>query len=144
VTALLRGGAQVNARGPMQSTPLHYAASQGHWETVKSLLQNDVSRASVDERTSSGNTILHIAADCNRVDLVSRIFEELNVPRDSVIRAGETALHKAAAGGYVAVIDELLHGGVDVKKRNHSGQTARMVAERESHYGCVAKLLREG
>ncbi|KAH0029652.1 hypothetical protein KCU78_g3276, partial [Aureobasidium melanogenum] len=139
VHKLLEKGAPVNARGPKQNTPLHYAASRGHETVVEVLLTNDFSKASLQERTSSGDTALHIAAEFDRDALVSKLFQH-NVSGESVNRNGETALHRAAAKGNFETIRTLLSHGVENKTRNHTGQTASEVAKQHGHYRCVRKL----
>lgn len=140
VMALLRAGAQVNARGPLQNTPLHYAAYHGHQEVAKVLLYNKISRASIEEKTARGDTILHIAAERGNEDFLVFVSEQARFPRDNVNDNGETTLHIAAAKGYEQIIRELLDVGIDAKKRNHSGQTARAVAESRSHRGCAWRI----
>lgn len=88
----------MDARGPKQNTPVHYAASRGYVTVVEVLLTNDFSKASLQERTSSGDTALHIAAEFDRDALVSKLFQH-DVSGESVNRNGETALHRAAAKG---------------------------------------------
>ncbi|KAG9595728.1 hypothetical protein KCU77_g3371, partial [Aureobasidium melanogenum] len=140
VMALLRAGAQVNARGPLQNTPLHYAAYHGHKEVARVLLYNKIRRASIEEKTARGDTILHIAAERGNEDFVVFVSEQSRFPRDNVNDNGETALHIAAAKGYEQIVRELLDLGIDAKKRNHNGQTAKAVAESRSHKGCARRI----
>jgi ankyrin repeat protein len=140
VAVLLERGVRVDARGLLQNTALHYAASQGHKKVVELLLTNSFSKASVQERTSSEDTILHIAAEFDRDVLVSFLFKECDVSGDWVNRNNETALHKAAAKGHIEVIRVLLDFGVDPRKRNRFGQTPSMLAEQHNHYRCVRQL----
>ncbi|KAH0268440.1 hypothetical protein KCU91_g9407, partial [Aureobasidium melanogenum] len=140
VVVLLRAGAQVSARGPLQNTPLHYAAYHGHEKVAKGLLYNKISRASIEEKTARGDTILHIAAERGNEDFVLFVSKQPRLPRDNVNDNGETALHIAAAKGYEQIVRELLDLGIDAKKRNHSGQTARAVAESRSHKGCAWRI----
>ena len=140
VAVLLERGVRVDARGLLQNTPLHYAASQGHKRVVELLLTNGFRKASVQERTSSEDTILHIAAEFDRDVLVYFLFKECNVSGDWVNRNNETALHKAAAKGHIEVIRVLLDFGVDPRKRNRFGQTPSMLVEQHSHYRRVRQL----
>jgi len=137
---LLTAGAHVSPRSQLQSTPLHYAASRGHWELLKFLLQNDVSTADMNEQTSSGNTILHIAAECGQEALVDHLLTDLYFPGDAINDMGDSALHIAAAKGHGKIIYHLLESGVDAKKRNSRGQTARAIAELKGQWECAARL----
>jgi hypothetical protein len=54
----LKNGADVNARADKDETPLHKAATGGHFHTLKILLEHG---ARVNSRDKSGRTALHIA-----------------------------------------------------------------------------------
>jgi hemoglobin len=80
VRALVRAGADVNARGGVtRATPLHMAARRGYLEIARALLD---SGASIDARDSKGDTPLQRAVNCRR-DSVSQLL----VKRGAIARA---------------------------------------------------------
>jgi len=73
VRALVRAGADVNARGGVtRATALHMAARRGHVEIARTLLDCG---AAIDARDSKGDTPLHRAIKCRR-DRVSQLMVE--------------------------------------------------------------------
>jgi len=67
VQSLLEEGADVNERGPRESTALMYAAGGGHTEIVKMLVE---SGADVDAVEDSGCTALHHAEDDGMTEII--------------------------------------------------------------------------
>ncbi|RYP81491.1 hypothetical protein DL769_001962 [Monosporascus sp. CRB-8-3] len=55
--------------------------------------------------------------------------------------AGDTALHKAAAGGHETMTKLLLEGGADIELPNHMGQRALHLAADGGHFGVVRVLV---
>ena len=105
VLALLRAGACVDPRSKRQATPIMLAASRGHEEVVKLLLHY---RAGKSDRWP-----------LNRYCRGSGLW-------------GRTALHCAAKGGHLGVVELLLDAGFD--SGQHDGRlTPAEVSARQSH-----------
>ena len=163
IRALLKAGAEVNARNKTGGTALMYAALSGDASTVRLLLQNG---AEINAAATNGWTALMIAsvgdyesviqalvesgADVNQVDvygwtpLMRAIYEQrgsaakalLAVPALKVNAQNEygaTALHYAAAAGNVDLVRLLLKRGASERARDTAGHTPAMRATEMGH-----------
>ncbi|CAL4128824.1 unnamed protein product, partial [Meganyctiphanes norvegica] len=94
----------------LKQTPLHIAIHRGHTDTVRTLLEMNVS---VDSTDAKENSIYHIAAPTNKqlIELVcKRESRLLNHPN----AAGETPLHVACKSDKPECVKALLCAGADV------------------------------
>jgi ankyrin repeat protein len=86
-----------------KGTPLQYAASSGHAEVVKLLLDRD---AAIDATDSFGRTPLMWAAQAGHMDAVRVLLDRRANPHAKT-QQGWTALRYAREGGHKAVADLL-------------------------------------
>ena len=88
-------------------TPLHQAAFSGHKEVVLALLDGGCPSKVLN---SNGRNVLHVAAQCGRVDLIGLLVEH-----GLGVNGGDaddgTPLHSAAANGNLEAVHELLRLG---------------------------------
>lgn len=122
VRSLLEKGVSANARSDdfykmgahRQVTPLMCAASTGHLEIVRLLLQSgaDVAAESLLYKSDGG--------------------------------AGTQALHFACAGGHLAVMQALLDAGANPNAHGRWGRTPLTLAIREKQFDAVRLLLTRG
>ena len=128
VLALLRAGADVNARNHAGDTPLHHAVSQGNPFHVAVLLN---AGADVNALNESGDSPLHEAASRRATaeevpsgaEIVTALFDagaDLNA-RNAM---GETPLHVAGKVYNPSVRARLLELGADGEARDHLGRNA--------------------
>ena len=108
VLALLRAGACIDPRSQRKTTPIMLAASRGHAEVVLVLIHYHAGES--DRWPSSYNTSCGIA------------------------HWRSTALHCAAAGGHVRVIEALLDAGFNRGQHDGAGLIPAEVSARQSHY----------
>jgi ankyrin repeat protein len=123
VGLLVRFGAPVgadvefDARWWTSGKPLHWAAGNGHKDTVELLLAHG---ADVDARSENGRTALHMATISDHRDIV-----ELLLARGADVNAqdnyGMTALHEAVRWGATDSLGLLLVRGADPGLRNNEG-----------------------
>ena len=78
-----------------------------------------------------------------RPEEVRRLLE-LGVSATARLRDGRTALHEAARGGHMGVIEHLLAAGAVADSPDYSGFTPLMRATAAGHRGAVARLLAAG
>jgi serine/threonine-protein phosphatase 6 regulatory ankyrin repeat subunit B len=118
-TALLAGGANVNAANKEKMTPLHLAAVLDQAAMTEFLLGAKADVAAVDEK---GRTALHWAALYGRVGVI----ESLVKAKSDVAAAdklGDTPLHCAARRFRVEAARYLVAQGAKVDVRNAQGAT---------------------
>ncbi|CAM9603471.1 unnamed protein product [Laminaria digitata] len=120
-------------------TPLHWAAEQGHRNVVLALLR---AGASVDPRSQRKATPIMLAASRGHVKNVGVLLRyhagrsdcrPLNRHRRGIVHWRSTALHCAAAGGHVRVVEILLDAGFDMEQHDGAGLTPAEVSARQSH-----------
>ncbi|QQR48862.1 ankyrin repeat domain-containing protein [bacterium] len=139
VTALLKEGADIDAKQGYDLTPLHYASESGHADCVKILLEW---HADVDAQDRQHDTPLHRAVLRGYIGCVGKLLES-GAYVDGQNSDGKTPLHLAAQWGRaddIATI--LLKHGADVNAESKAGKTPAMLAEKYGHHE-LAKYLKE-
>lgn len=112
------------------TTALHTAAAQGHFEAVDFLLQKSSSLVTIAK--SNGKTIFHSAARNGHVEIIKALLSKEPEIATRIDKKGQTALHMAVKGQNLEVVDELvklnpsLANMVDAK-----GNTALHIATRK-------------
>jgi ankyrin repeat protein len=134
--ALIRAGADINARAANGQTPLHVAAAHGSYGGIRILLhfkanpnlKDNCGRTpvqfalayhpdAVDDLLAGGAEIsdILVAASAGRDDLVKRFLEKDKAAVNARVAAtGDTALHLASLRGRTKVAEVLLAHGADV------------------------------
>jgi ankyrin repeat protein len=160
----------IEAKDKEHSTPLVWAAREGHVAAVKQLIDKGAdiethsgdsktplvcaidnghlevvkllldTNADIEARDSYGATPLHCAASHGHEEVV-RLLLDYKAAVDSRDDAKSTALSYAAYYGRVAVVKLLLERRAVIESRNRSGQTPLMLAARG--HECVVRLLLE-
>ncbi|GLV33823.1 Myosin binding subunit [Carabus blaptoides fortunei] len=164
VEFLVEHGADVNRGDNEGWTPLHATASCGFQSIAKYLLEHAADVAAVN---NDGELALDIAEEQSMEDLLQQEIQDRGVNCDEARsqeerlmlrdarewlnsaselvdtqhpKTGATALHVAAAKGYIKVMNLLLQGKADVDKQDNDGWTPMHAA---AHWGQfdAAKLL---
>eukprot|EP00826_Nyctotherus_ovalis_P041041 TRINITY_DN4092_c0_g1_i5.p1 TRINITY_DN4092_c0_g1~~TRINITY_DN4092_c0_g1_i5.p1 ORF type:complete len:479 (-),score=125.47 TRINITY_DN4092_c0_g1_i5:43-1326(-) len=116
--------ADVNTRGLEDYTPLHFAASEGHYEVVKILLERD---ANVDAVSNFLRTPLHAACNRGYTEIIEILLKnKANVNAQD--GDGNTPIHLLAEGGWEEGIVMCLKCNPDFNIKNIYGETPREVA----------------
>jgi len=141
VRALIKSGADVNAKSGDGSTPLLWAANNGSVEIARLLI---AARAAVDAANDFGITPLLQASrvgDAAMVDLLLRSGADPSRAHPE----GETPLMAASRAGSVEAVRLLLARGADVNAAEKiQDTTALMWAAAEGHIDVVDVLLEAG
>lgn len=125
VRALIREGADVNAKDASGRTAVLAAVHGRHADTVRALIDLGADVNKQDQRRD--NPLLHAGAE-GLLDMV-RLLLEAGADTRRTNRFGGTALIPAAERGHIAVVEELLtHSDVDVNHVNNLGWTALLEA----------------
>jgi ankyrin repeat domain-containing protein 50 len=160
---------QVNARGGLEVTPLHVAASAGHSDILSLLIEHgaDMSgrgnfgctpliRASWNGRLEAGQLLLNRGADTDDQDddkrtalMYAAIFGHAEFARMLLERGamidprdvlGATPLHWAAENGRTEVVRLLLERGADPHVRDENGNTPSELGSQEGYHEIVELL----
>lgn len=142
VQLLLEKGAAINARDPYHRnrTQLHVAASAGHVDVVKLLLQN---RARV-ECDSGGSTAIDYAGWCGHSDVVRVLLE--NVSDDFKDGHRRSVLHLAVIHGHDELVRKFIDRGAsgDINRGDINRMAALHYAAKSGNPAVVQLLLGEG
>jgi hypothetical protein len=139
--ALIKDGADVNAKDASEQSAFLIAASEGYLELLELTLDSGADVASLD---SYRGTALIRAADRGHSDIVARLVQtKINV--NHVNDLGWTALLEAVilgdgSGRYVQTVRILLEAGADPDLADRDGVTALEHAERRGYSKIAAEL----
>jgi hypothetical protein len=140
VRNLIESGADLDARGPMGYTALHWAGVRGHWRIFSDLV---AAGAPVTAPGCAGGTPLHWTCHHDNPDSVRLL---LDAGTDITIqnRWGRTALHVASRRGCLEVAELLLDAGADPNSTTSEGWTPMHVAARSGHESMLDLLETRG
>jgi ankyrin repeat/SOCS box protein 13 len=134
VRSLLREGADVNARGPAETTALHFACRCGSPDLVQLLLD---AGADVEAKDHDGTTPAEAAAAAGNT-------EALRVLTEHGAHFTGALLARAALEGHLSCVEFLLSKGVPVDSTLDGGGTALFWAAYRSHTEVARVLLEHG
>eukprot|EP01035_Chromulina_nebulosa_P019442 gene19442-25322_t len=129
VRILIKSGVDVNSIDDNGDTALHYAAARGILNIVIALLE---AGADPSKANNQGVQPLHKATVFGQLAIVKRLGESNNDSKSMLINStdssGDTPLHYAAKGGFVAIVKCLLDLGANTKVENNGGYKPRDLA----------------
>ncbi|KAK0399896.1 hypothetical protein QR680_003264 [Steinernema hermaphroditum] len=143
VDLLIRKGADVEHRDKKGFTPLVLAATGGHVDCVKHLLDASCMVDAVSERTK--DTALSLACSGGRKEVVE-ILLKANANKEHRNVSDYTPLSLAASGGYIEIIQLLLNAGAEINSRTGSKLciSPLMLAAMNGHEAATKLLLERG
>jgi len=111
---LVDRGAPPGVQDDREDTSLHAAAREGKWEVVGLLAERAKlgSGGGLDSPDFDGATLLHLASEAGRLDLV-RLLVSKGAAIDARTMLGLSALNLAEAGGFKEVAEFLAGKGAD-------------------------------
>jgi len=142
VTSLVEvGGCDINQTDCTGSTPLMWAATNGHKGVVKILLERD--DVNPNKANWYGETPLWAAAFNEHEGVARMLLKRHDVNPDEANEDGETPLWLAAFRGHEGLVKALLgRGDVNPDSPNNDGETPLWCAASGGHEGVVKILLR--
>ena len=139
--ALLKKGADPNARGSFGTPPLHWRVRVDDLDGARQLLKAGADPNGVTERGVSALGLAIANGNAEMVGLLLRSGADANGAEPN----GETHLMTAAQVGVLATVEQLLKHGSRVDARDPNfAQTALMFAARAGHADVVSALLAHG
>jgi ankyrin repeat protein len=139
--ALLKSGADPDARGQFGTPALHWRVEVDDLEGARLLLQSGADANAVTERGVSPLSLAIANGNAAMVELLLKSGANASQLEPS----GETQLMMAAQTGELAVVKLLLaHGAAVDARETHFGQSALMFAARAGHADIAALLLARG
>ncbi|KAM3726138.1 Inversin [Dirofilaria immitis] len=140
---LVKRGASVKRQDSYGATPMHYAAIHGFCATLRLLYQ--ANKYTDEVRTNNGHSAFMWAA-MSGINISIRTMIDANpvVSREDSDHQGCTALHLAAAGDHVEVINTLLLFKWNAEKRNKLGETPLVVATKSGSAKAVRRFVHAG
>lgn len=145
--ALLRAGAEVDARDTTGNTALADACVKGHIEIVKVLIEAgaDVNIVGRDRKTplqfaqeGGHQEVVKILKASSKLSHIGRTGGPAPEPEPSAL------LIRAAKEGNLGKIKDLLRGGTDINLKDANGFTALMHAAANNHSAVVTELVKRG
>ena len=137
IRALIKAGADVNAKGTDGRTALWIAAWKGHGEIVNLLLE---SKADVNAANNYSATALIVASQNGHTGIIKALLEA-KADANAAHANGQTALMQAAFSGNTEMVKLLLEARADVNAKSRVGMTALWQAVQNGHTETVKALL---
>jgi ankyrin repeat protein len=138
ITTLLQRGFDPNSRDPAGQSGLTLAARDQAWRAAEALLAHPA--IDVNALNASGESALMLAALRGQLGWCKRLVER----GARVQQSGWSAIHYAATGPNVQVVEFLLDKGADVDAASPNGSTPLMMAARYGSEESVNLLLLRG
>jgi ankyrin repeat protein len=138
--ALLRAGADANAKGPAKMTPLYMAADEGHVEAARALLD---AGADPNAKSSIGVPLVG-AVRKGRADVVRLLVERGAKVGEARWSWNAPMLSVAADKGDAEVVRALLDGGADPNEADKRKRSPLMEAAAKGHVEMVRLLVAAG
>ena len=120
-------------------SPLHYAASGGHEEVVKLLLQQG---ASVNTFNAQGLTPLFLASRDGHEGVVELLSSQQETNLESGDAEAHTPLCVAVANGHLRIFARLLRRGADPHAKDKNGMIPLHIAAKRGNTDAVKSLLK--
>lgn len=172
VDALLRQGADPNAKNGLEFTPMDIAAASHQTDVMRKLLDagadpaarntygTALTFASMTANVEGAELLLAkgVPADLPRTDGLTPLMMAANVGVPPLVHSllehkasvkatdenDTTALMLAARNGHAPVVGMLIDAGSPIDAADHDGDTALMAAAKNGHADCVKLLLAHG
>ncbi|XP_028152500.1 ankyrin-1 isoform X1 [Diabrotica virgifera virgifera] len=142
IEILIGKGSSLDVKTSSGETPLHICVRKGYLGATKRLVESGA--RSYLERGDSGNSLIHLAAQCNQKEMLEYFFK-MGISADFQTVDGYSLLHDAATFGRLQMVKFLLKNGANIEgKIISSGTTALHLASSSNHYEVIKVLLTKG
>ncbi|XP_005102513.1 serine/threonine-protein phosphatase 6 regulatory ankyrin repeat subunit C [Aplysia californica] len=138
---LLKGGASLTQKDRDGWTPLHTAVCYGNTDVIRLLLSQP--GCPVMAKTSTDESILHIACSKGRVDIIDLVLQR-GLPLESRNKYGATPLHIAVYYNRIHATFYLIKCGANVNTTNNVGLRPAYLAAVRGEMQILQLLLSAG
>lgn len=140
VLKLIEKGEDTNQRRPEDgATALMFAATYGHFDVVKLLMEHG---ADINKVTYDGNNALFFTVVAGHVEIIEHLIE-FGAPVDKGCR-NVTPLEKASSLGNLKVVELLIKRGAVINRGFFDGSNALCLAKAFGHENVVKFLKSKG
>ena len=136
--ALIKNGANVNAKNNYGDTPLHIAANHGCKKICEILIKRG---AGVNAKGNCDNTPLHFAASSDEGEEVCKVLIDNHADVNAKNNDGKTPLHIAASLDHEKVCALLINNHADVNAKKNYGKTPLHIAASLGHEKACKVLI---
>ncbi|CAD6441286.1 cb3ba11b-506d-45aa-9e63-7c7903804476 [Sclerotinia trifoliorum] len=143
VEELMRAGAKLSEDNA-KNNPLHIAITSGKDEIVRIILNSKCGKAAVLQRDGDDRTVLHLASQFGRSNILTDIFDCVPEPAsiiDCKDSEEKTALHLSALYGHPEITRKLIDRGAIVYKVDKDRFMPVHFAARAGHEEIVKDLI---
>ncbi|XP_028392372.1 uncharacterized protein LOC114516948 [Dendronephthya gigantea] len=141
IDLLLKNNGNVKDIDSRGMSVLHYAVG-GQWLHAVAIAEKLIKAgASVDLKNNEGQTVLHLAAQHRREELVDLMLRNKVSVKD-VDNRGNSILHFAVGSGIVTMVEKLIKAGASVKGKNVYGESLLHVAAKSTDEKMIDLLLK--
>ncbi|XP_056653325.1 titin homolog isoform X2 [Monodelphis domestica] len=137
---LLAKGKDINKVDDLNRTALHLACAAGYPDVVSFLVER---HCKLDVCDSNHRTPLMKAVQCQQEECVSILLLHGADP-NMVDESSSSALHYAAAGGNLRIVERLLESKANMEARDKLGLTPLLLAVKNHHEAMVDLFLKNG
>eukprot|EP00903_Cladosiphon_okamuranus_P017387 g16016.t1 len=142
VALISSGSIDIDAGDPEGFSPLMLAATSGHAQIVRILLNRGATLAAIND---DGAAALHIASQNGHPAVAKMLVEGgADVEAAMATALGSRPLHLTADEGHSGVIRVLIEAGADPDSRRSDGATPLFAAMYQGHVGATRELLQAG
>ena len=128
----------IHATDDFSCTALHGAAWSGDLELLEYLIENG---SDIFSETKDGRSCLHLAAQNGHFEICKALLQKYNFDIHTTDDSSWTALHGAAWGGDVELLQDLIENGSDVFSETKDGRSCLHVAAERGHLKICRALL---
>ena len=139
---VLNASADVTLIDSFGVTPLYYAVATGQIDVLKFMLDHSP-RANIDEQDRDGNSLLWIASDTNRHEIVNFLLKRGANPNIVARLEGTAPLNAAAEKGHLETIKVYQKLGENVIKVQIDGKSAVYWAALNGHLETLKYLIED-